>query len=86
MYDVANRPELAKKEADESAVLRKYMPAQMAPQEIVDALTEIMQGFTGTITNSQALQGKTIGEFNKRYQGRAELSMVKSVLANLVDC
>jgi uncharacterized protein YqeY len=86
MYDVANRPELSKKESDEIAILRRYMPAQMTPQEIVDALTEIMQGFAGVITNPQALQGKTIGEFNKRYQGRAEIGMVKSVLANLVDC
>jgi uncharacterized protein YqeY len=86
MYDVANRPELTKKESDEIAILRRYMPAQMTPQEIVDALTEIMQGFAGVITNPQALQGKTIGEFNKRYQGRAEIGMVKSVLANLVDC
>jgi len=83
---VANRPELSKKESDEIAILRRYMPAQMTPQEIVDALTEIMQGFAGVITNPQALQGKTIGEFNKRYQGRAEIGMVKSVLANLVDC
>ena len=86
MYDLANRPELTKKESDEIAVLRTYMPAQLTPQEIVDALTEIMQGFAGVITNPQALQGKTIGEFNRRYQGRAELGMVKSVLANLVDC
>ena len=86
MYDLANRPELTKKESDEIAILRRYMPAQMTPQEIVDALTEIMQGFAGVITNPQALQGKTIGEFNKRYQGRAEIGMVKSVLANLVDC
>ena len=86
MYDLANRPELTKKESDEIAILRRYMPAQMTSQEIVDALTEIMQGFAGVITNPQALQGKTIGEFNKRYQGRAEIGMVKSVLANLVDC
>jgi len=86
MYDVANRPELAKKEADESAVLRRYMPAQMTADEIVLALKEILQDLSVTITNPQALQGKTIGEFNKRYQGRAEIGMVKSVLANLVDC
>ena len=86
MYDLANRPELSKKESEECAILRRYMPAQMEPQEIVDALTEIMQEFSGIVTNPQALQGKTIGEFNKRYQGRAEIGMVKSVLANLVDC
>ena len=86
MYDLANRPELSKKESEECAILRRYMPSQMEPQEIADALTEIMQEFSGIVTNPQALQGKTIGEFNKRYQGRAEIGIVKSVLANLVDC
>lgn len=86
MYEVANRPELAHKEADESAVLRKYMPAQMTADEITLALKEILQDLSVTITNPQALQGKTIGEFNKKYQGRAEIAVVKSVLANLVDC
>lgn len=85
MYDVANRPELAKKEADESAVLRKYMPSQMTADEILLALKEILQDLSVTITNPQALQGKTIGEFNKRYQGRAEIGMVKSVLTNLIE-
>lgn len=85
MYDTANRPELAKKESDESAILRNYMPAQMSAEEILLALKEILQDLSVTIKNPQALQGKTIGEFNKKYQGRAEIGMVKSVLANLVE-
>jgi uncharacterized protein YqeY len=86
MYDVANRPELSKKESDEIAILRRYMPLQMSAQEITLALKEILQDLSVTITNPQALQGKTIGEFNKRYQGQAEIGMVKNVLANLVNC
>jgi hypothetical protein len=44
-----------------------------------------MQGFSSVITNPQALQGKTIGEFNKRYQGRADIGTVKMLLSNLVE-
>lgn len=86
MYETAGRQELVDKERDEMEVLKKYMPAQMTVDEITLALKEILQDLSVTITNPQALQGKTIGEFNKRYQGRAEIAMVKSVLANLVDC
>ena len=86
MYDLANRPELVTKEQDEISILKKYMPAQMSEQEIADALTGIMQGFAGVITNSQALVGKTIGEFNKQYQGRADIGTVKMLVNSLVEC
>jgi uncharacterized protein YqeY len=86
MYDLANRPELVAKEQDEISILKKYMPAQMGEQEIVDALTGIMQCFAGVITNPQALVGKTIGEFNKQYQGRADIGTVKMLVNSLVGC
>jgi uncharacterized protein YqeY len=86
MYDLANRPELVAKEQDEISILKKYMPAQMGEQEIADALTVIMQGFAGVITNPQALVGKTIGEFNKQYQGRADIGTVKMLVNSLVEC
>jgi uncharacterized protein YqeY len=86
MYDLANRPELVVKEQDEISILKKYMPAQMSEQEIADALTGIMQGFAGVITNPQALVGKTIGEFNKQYQGRADIGTVKMLVNSLVEC
>lgn len=85
MYELACRDELVRKETDEVCVLRNYMPAQMTEQEIGDALTQIMQGFAGVITNPMALQGKTIGEFNKRYNGRADIGAVKEVLSKLIE-
>ena len=42
IYEKAGREELARKEADEALVLERYMPAQMTPQEISDALAEIL--------------------------------------------
>jgi uncharacterized protein YqeY len=86
LYETAGREDLIQKEADEAAVLRNYMPAQMTAQEIADALTGIMNQFAETIKNPQALQGKTIGEFNKQFQGRADIGTVKNILASLVDC
>jgi uncharacterized protein YqeY len=85
IYEKAGREELAKKECDEACVLESFMPKQMSPQEITDALIEIMQGFSVVITNPNAFTGKTIGEFNKRYPGRADIGTVKMLLANLVQ-
>jgi uncharacterized protein YqeY len=85
MYELACRPELVAKEKDEISVLKTYMPAQMTTQEITDALSEIMKGFVGVITNPQALIGKTIGEFNKKYQGQADLGTVKMIVNTLVE-
>jgi uncharacterized protein YqeY len=85
LYETAGREDLIQKEADEAAVLRNYMPAQMTAQEIADALTGIMNQFAETIKNPQALQGKTIGEFNKQFQGRADIGTVKNILASLVE-
>lgn len=86
MYELACRDELVRKETDEICVMEKYMPSKMNPQEIANALIEIMQGFRGVITNPQALMGKTIGEFNKRYQGRADIGEVKEIVNKLVEC
>jgi uncharacterized protein YqeY len=85
MYETAGRQELVQKEADEAAVLRNYMPAQMTAQEIADALTGILNHLSETVKNPQALQGKTIGEFNKQYQGRADIGTVKSILTDLIE-
>ena len=86
MYELACREELVRKETDEICVMEKYMPSKMNPQEIANALIEIMQGFSGVITNPQALMGKTIGEFNKKYQGRADIGEVKEIVNKLVEC
>ena len=85
MYETGGRPELVQKEADEATVLRNYMPAQMTNQEITLALKEILQDLSVTITNPQALVGKSIGEFNKRYQGRADIGTVKGIVNQLIE-
>ncbi len=84
IYGDAGRIELAAKEADESIVLKKYMPAQMSEEEIETAVREIIQGFDGVVTNQNALIGKTMGMFNKNYQGRADLTVVSSIIKKVV--
>jgi uncharacterized protein YqeY len=84
IYQKAGREDLYTKEANEAAVLRNYLPKQMATQEIREALIEIFEHFKQTTTNISALQGKSIGEFNKKYNGRANLNEVKEILNELI--
>jgi uncharacterized protein YqeY len=85
MYEKGGRPELGVNEMNEINILKNYMPAQMTEQEITLALKEILQDFSVTIKNPQALAGKTIGEFNKKYQGRADIGTVKMIVNQLVE-
>jgi uncharacterized protein YqeY len=85
IYEKAGRKELARKEEDEASVLERYMPAQMTSQEIVDSLIGIMQEFSESAPNPNVLQGKTIGEFNKRHNGKADIGTVRMLLTNLIE-
>lgn len=85
IYYDAGRLELATKESDEAIVLKKYMPAQMTEEEIETAVRGIIQGFDGVVTNPNALIGKTMGMFNKNYQGRADLKVVSSIINKIVN-
>jgi uncharacterized protein YqeY len=84
-FMLGNRNDLATKEQEEMKVLEVYLPKQMTEDEIGIAVREIMSNFDGVITNPQALIGKTIGEFNKQYQGMADINLVKTIITNLVN-
>lgn len=84
IYETAGRRDLAGKEFDEVNILKEYMPNAMTTQEITDVLIKIMKDFTD-VKNNQALIGKTIGEFNKKYMGRADIGIVRHIANQLVD-
>jgi uncharacterized protein YqeY len=85
MFDKGGREDLSLKEAAEAAFLRNYLPAQMSYDKISNELIIILQEIAQTVKNPQALVGKTIGEFNKRHQGKADVGTVKEILAKLVE-
>lgn len=80
-----DRSDLAEKEFHEMAVLQKYLPAEMGESEIRAALAEIMQDLSVVVTNPNALIGKSIGEFNKKYAGCADVQVVKRIATDLVN-
>ncbi len=83
-YVKFDRTDLADVEMEDINVLEKYLPSQMTSFEIETAVREIIQSFPHAISNRNALIGKTIGEFNKKYTGRATTETVKQILENIV--
>jgi uncharacterized protein YqeY len=83
-FTKGGRLELAEKELAEMAVFEKYMPKQMSAEQIEVEARTIIAEFNGTITNAQALVGRTIGAFNKKFQGQADTAIVKSVIEKIV--
>jgi uncharacterized protein YqeY len=56
----------------------------MSEEEIETAVREIITILSSVFTNRNALVGKTMGEFNKNYQGRADLKLVSSIINKVV--
>lgn len=79
-----NRPELAVKESEEMLILKNYLPVQMTEEEIETAIREIIVGLP-VMTNANALSGKTMGEFNKRHQGKADAKLVKNIIDKVIN-
>lgn len=85
-FTTGNRPELAAKELAEIEVINKYLPTQMSEAEIEVAVRQIIVDSANVVVaNAQILIGKTMGAFNKLYPGRADNSLVKTVITRLVN-
>lgn len=82
IFEQQNRTDLAEKERQEIAVIEKYLPAQLSPEELKAALRQII---TETGASSPADMGKVMGAASKALSGKAEgkaiSTMVKELLA-----
>jgi uncharacterized protein len=81
IFTEQNRPELAQKEAEEIAVIEKFLPKQMSEDELRDAVKVIIANVGAT---SAADMGKVMGVASKelagKIDGKAISAMVKSLL------
>jgi uncharacterized protein YqeY len=72
MYQKAGRTELADREAAEAAALEKYLPAQVGPDELRQAVRAAIAGGATTI-------GAVMGRVLPQYKGRAEGSAINAI-------
>src|SRR6185369_1581925 len=75
-YTKGNRPELAKKEQDEIAILQKYLPDQMSEAEVAKIIDETLngQGF------GPADFGKAMGAVMPKLKGKEDGAIVSKLL------
>lgn len=81
-YTAANRPELAKPEEEELAVLESYLPRMMTQDEI-RAVATAKQAELGIEDKSK--MGILIGAVMKETAGQADGGDVKTVVENLLS-
>ena len=83
IFQQQNRPELAKKEEEEIAIIEKFLPKQMSAEEIKAVLSKIIKTVGAA---SPADMGKVMGVATKELAGKADgktiSSLVKELLAN----
>ena len=82
IFTQQKRDDLAQKEAEEIAIIEKFLPAQMSPEELKAIITAIV---TETGASSPADMGKVMGAATKQLAGKADgktiSAMVKDILA-----
>lgn len=83
-YKSANRGDLVAKEEMEITALSKYMPEKFTDDEIATKCNEIIEIFKGLNLNQNALIGKTIGDFNKKYPGMTDVNKIRIVVETLL--
>ncbi|HVK97267.1 MAG TPA: GatB/YqeY domain-containing protein [Flavisolibacter sp.] len=82
IYQQQNRPDLAKKEEEEIAVIERFLPAQLSSDELREELKSII---TETGASSPADMGKVMGSATKKLAGRADGKSISAMVKELLS-
>ncbi|MDR1610422.1 MAG: GatB/YqeY domain-containing protein, partial [Candidatus Symbiothrix sp.] len=82
IYQEQNRPELAEKELAESGVIEEYLPKQMSPEELENALREIIAQVGATSAKDM---GKVMGVATKALAGKTEGRLISEAVKRLLN-
>ena len=81
IFQQQNRPELAKKEEEEIAVIEKFLPKQMSSDEVKAAVTKIIAEVGAA---SPADMGKVMGVASKQLAGKADGKTISALVKELL--
>lgn len=76
------REDLARKEEEEIAVIEKFLPKQMTPEELKDEIAKIISAVGAA---SPADMGKVMGVATKQFAGKADGKTVSSIVKELLS-
>ncbi|MBI0003908.1 GatB/YqeY domain-containing protein [Bartonella sp. M0177] len=77
LYNEGGRPELAKAESDEIAVIREFLPRQLDENEVQKAIAE---GLEATGAESLRDMGKVMAWLKDRYNGQMDFAKVGAAI------
>ena len=77
LYNEGGRPELAKAESDEIAVIREFLPRQLDENEVQKAIAE---GLEATGAESLRDMGKVMAWLKERYNGQMDFAKVGATI------
>ena len=81
IFTTQNRPELAKKEEEEIAVIEKFLPKQLSADELREEIAKVIAESGAT---SPAEMGKVIGLANKKLAGRADGKTISTLVKEML--
>jgi uncharacterized protein len=81
IYQQQNRPDLAKKEEEEIAIIERFLPKQLDEQALKAVLVKII---ADTGASSPADIGKVMGVATKQLAGRADGKTISAVAKELL--
>jgi uncharacterized protein YqeY len=81
IYEKEGRTDLAQKEKEEIAVIEKFLPAQLSPEELRAALKEII-ATVGAAGPSD--MGKVMGVATKKLAGKADGKSISAIVKELL--
>ncbi|MEK7227173.1 MAG: GatB/YqeY domain-containing protein [Bacteroidota bacterium] len=81
IFQQQNRPDLAKKEEEEIAVIEKFLPKQMSADEIKTELEKII---VTVGASSPADMGKVMGAATKQLAGKADGKTISALVIELL--
>ncbi|MDL2278544.1 GatB/YqeY domain-containing protein [Parabacteroides sp. OttesenSCG-928-G07] len=81
IYIQQSRPELAENELEEAAVIEAYLPKQMSPEELEEALKTIISQVGA---NGPQDMGKVMGAATKALAGKTEGRLISETVKRLL--
>jgi uncharacterized protein YqeY len=82
IYQQQNRPDLAKVELEEMAVIERYLPQQLSEEDIRSELKILIEQ---SGAKSPAEMGKVMGIASKHFAGRADNKLVSQLVKELLS-
>lgn len=82
IYQKQQRADLAAKEEEEIAIIEKFLPAQMSPEELRSVLQKII---SETGAGSPADMGKVMGIATKQLAGKTDGKSISSLVKELLS-